>query len=100
MVEIKKSSEDPVEQALEKLKPLLTELSFGSIVGYCSGYAMKKVGKALAFVIGVGFISLQTVVHLGYIDVNWTKVRDDAIIKPLDTVRTLFLLCVIFYYIL
>ena len=78
--------QDPVEQTIEKLKPLLSELSFGSVVGYCSGYAMKKVGKAMAFVIGVGFIGVQTVVHFGYIDVNWTKVRDDAI-KPLDTVR-------------
>ena len=77
---------DPVEEVLDKLKPALSQLSFGSVVGYCSGYAMKKVGKAVAFVIGVGFVGLQTASHMGYIDVNWIKIRDDAL-KPLDTVR-------------
>ena len=77
---------DPVEQAIEKLKPVLQQLSFGSVMGYCSGMAVKKIGKAIGFVIGVGFIGLQTASHFGYIDVDWGKVKDDAL-KPLDTVR-------------
>jgi uncharacterized membrane protein (Fun14 family) len=76
---------DPVEQALEKLKPVLQQVSFGSVVGYCSGTALKKIGKAMAFVIGVGFISLQSAANAGYIDVNWGKLQEDAI-KPIDTV--------------
>ena len=78
---------DPVEQALEKLKPLLSGLSFGSVMGYCSGYAFKKVGKAVAFVVGVGFIGLQAVVSTGYIDVNWGKMKEDAL-KKVDAVST------------
>jgi uncharacterized membrane protein (Fun14 family) len=78
-------NKDPVEQTLDKLKPLLSELSFGSVMGYCSGYAFKKVGKALAFVVGVGFIGLQTVVSTGYIDVNWGKMKEDAL-KKVDAV--------------
>ena len=76
---------DMVEQILDKANPLLANLSFGAIMGYSSGYALKKVGKALAFIIGIGFISLQTAISYGYIEgINWTKVRDDAA-KQMDT---------------
>jgi uncharacterized membrane protein (Fun14 family) len=46
--------------------------------------AMKKVGKALAFVVGIGFISLQTAVSFGYIEVDWSKVRV-SIVKKVDS---------------
>jgi FUN14 domain-containing protein 1 len=79
------NKEDPVEAALDKLKPMLQQLSFGSFMGYCSGMALKKVGKAVAFVIGAGFVGLQGAAYCGYIDVDWIKIKDDAL-KPLDTV--------------
>mmetsp|Transcript_25181 Transcript_25181/g.62079 ORF Transcript_25181/g.62079 Transcript_25181/m.62079 type:complete len:125 (-) Transcript_25181:237-611(-) len=78
------SNTDPVESALDKLKPIVSKISFGSVVGYCSGMALKKVGKAVAFVIGVGFIGVQSAVYSGYITVDWGKVSGDAM-KPLDT---------------
>jgi hypothetical protein len=31
------------------------QLSIGGICGFCSGYALKKVGKTAAFVFGIGF---------------------------------------------
>lgn len=46
--------------------------------------ALKKIGKAVAFVIGVGFIGVQSAVHAGYINVDWGKIQEDAI-KPIDT---------------
>ena len=45
--------DDPVETALDKVKPILAKVTFGAIMGYSSGYALKKVGKALAFVKGI-----------------------------------------------
>jgi uncharacterized membrane protein (Fun14 family) len=78
-------SKDPMEQAIDKMKPILAQLSFGSVMGYCSGMALKKVGKAVAFVVGIGFVGLQTAVSMGYINVDWVKVKNDAL-KPLDTV--------------
>jgi uncharacterized membrane protein (Fun14 family) len=75
---------DLVEQAIERAKPILQNLGFGAVVGYCSGLAMKKVGKFLAFTIGVGFIGLQTVVSLGYITVDWEKVKV-SFVKSVDT---------------
>ena len=80
-------SKDAVEAAIEAAKPALMKMSVGSVMGYCSGYALKKVGKAMAVVVGLGFVGLQSAAYGGYITVNWMKVADDAIIKPLDTVR-------------
>jgi uncharacterized membrane protein (Fun14 family) len=80
-------NKDPMETAIDKLKPIISQLGFGSVMGYCSGLAMKKIGKAVAFAVGIGFIAVQTAVSGGYIDVDWGKVKDDSLGK-LDTVRT------------
>ena len=45
--------DDAVAQAIEKAKPLLSNMTFGGIVGYCSGAAAKKLGKALAVAGGI-----------------------------------------------
>lgn len=71
--------------AIDKLKPLAAQVSFGSIMGFCSGYALKKAGKVAAVIIGTGFVALQTASSYGYIKMDWKKISDDAM-KPLDTV--------------
>jgi len=71
---------DILERALDKLKPVLANLSFGAVMGYCSGSAMKKVGRSLAFVVGVGFIGLQSAVSAGYISVDWQSIKNGAIL--------------------
>jgi uncharacterized membrane protein (Fun14 family) len=77
---------DPVERAIELAKPLLAQLGFGGVMGYCSGMAMKKIGKAVAFGVGVIFIGLQAAASTGYITVDWAKISDDTI-KKIDPVR-------------
>lgn len=52
-------------------------------MGYCSGLAFRKASRFAAVVIGVGFMGLQGAKSLGYIDIDWNKIKDDAI-KPLD----------------
>lgn len=79
--------DDAVETALDKLKPFFAKMTFGSLVGYCSGYAMKKVGKAAAVCVGMGFMIFQGAAYTGYIDVNWSKVKESAKNKA-DVVRT------------
>merc|ERR1712087_675179 len=69
---------------IEKLTPTLKTAGFGSFVGYCSGAAAKKIGKALAVVVGFGFIAIQGAVYSGYVNVDWNKVQDDAV-KKIDT---------------
>lgn len=79
-----KNKDDAVTEALEKLKPVLSKVTFGSIIGYCSGAAAKTVGKAVAVLVGLSFIAVQSAVYSGYVDVDWEKVQDDAI-KKIDT---------------
>lgn len=82
---VENKDKDPVERALEVAKPLAAQLSFGAVMGYCSGTAMKKIGKAVAFGVGCLFIGLQAAVSTGYIAVDWAKISDDTM-KKLDTV--------------
>ncbi|KAG7343354.1 FUN14 family protein [Nitzschia inconspicua] len=72
------NKEDPTAKALDTLKPYVTQLSFGSVMGFCSGYALKKVGKAAAVVVGCGFIALQTCVSFGYLKIDWARLSEDA----------------------
>lgn len=51
--------EDPISKALQALGPVGSEITMGAVLGFCSGYAVKKVGKAAAFVVGVTFIATQ-----------------------------------------
>lgn len=78
-------NKDPVNQLIEKAKPALSKLTFGGIMGYCSGAAAKKVGKAVAVLAGLAFIAIQSAVYTGYIAVDWQKVKEDAVAK-VDTV--------------
>lgn len=82
--ELDDSSPDPTLKAIDLLKPILAKISFGTIMGYCSGYTFKKVGKVAAVVLGAGFVTIQTCVSYGYLDVDWDKVKDDAV-KRVDT---------------
>ena len=69
---------DAVEQVIEKSKPILANIGMGGIVGFTSGIALKKIGKALAVVIGTGFIGLQLASVMGYVDVKWDNVAQSA----------------------
>mmetsp|Transcript_55816 Transcript_55816/g.135228 ORF Transcript_55816/g.135228 Transcript_55816/m.135228 type:complete len:130 (+) Transcript_55816:119-508(+) len=76
--DLKKEDNDPMASVIEKLSPVMSQMSFGSVMGFCSGYAMKKAGKAVAVVVGLGFVALQTASSYGYLEVKWQKISDDA----------------------
>lgn len=94
-----KNDIDPVNQLIEKAKPQISKLTFGGVVGYCSGAAAKKVGKAIAVLAGLTFIAIQSAVHTGYISVDWDKIKDDAVAK-VDTVSlcTIYMICFALFY--
>ncbi|KAG0177095.1 hypothetical protein DFQ29_005231 [Apophysomyces sp. BC1021] len=54
-------------------KPLLhkDELTFGTFLGFCTGYLIKKVGKLFAIAVGVGFYMSSK----GYITVHWDRLE-------------------------
>jgi len=74
---------DIVQQFIDKNSDSFGQIGFGGVMGYCSGMAFRRVGKFVGLVIGVGFMGMQTAKNMGYIDVDWNKIKDDAI-KPLD----------------
>ena len=70
-----KDPDDVVTQAIDKAKPILSKLSFGTVVGYCSGMATQKIAKATAFLVGVSFIALQVAVSSGVVTIDWSKLQ-------------------------
>lgn len=76
---------DQMSEFIKANAPALNQLGFGGIMGYCSGMAFRRVGKAVGVMAGLGFMGVQAAVASGYVDVDWNKVKNDAI-KPFDTV--------------
>mmetsp|Transcript_29178 Transcript_29178/g.64504 ORF Transcript_29178/g.64504 Transcript_29178/m.64504 type:complete len:243 (+) Transcript_29178:54-782(+) len=67
--------------------PMLTSLGFSGMCGLIAGAALKKVGQALAFVVGLVFLLVQGLAHTGAITVNWTHIHErvtDALDKNKD----------------
>ncbi|CAH2251987.1 jg13838 [Pararge aegeria aegeria] len=52
------------------------DLILGTISGWITGVGVAKIGKVAAFGLGGGIILLHFASDLGYINVNWDKVRD------------------------
>ena len=83
---------------LAAYKPLLQKLTLSSFMGYCSAITAKRVGKSLAFVAGLGFITLQCLVHKGFVDVDWKKV-EKSVVGVIDTVSVSICMYIIYVYI-
>eukprot|EP00565_Helicotheca_tamesis_P002787 CAMPEP_0185731346 /NCGR_PEP_ID=MMETSP1171-20130828/12651_1 /TAXON_ID=374046 /ORGANISM="Helicotheca tamensis, Strain CCMP826" /LENGTH=228 /DNA_ID=CAMNT_0028400597 /DNA_START=76 /DNA_END=762 /DNA_ORIENTATION=+ len=54
-----------------------TQLSYGFVCGFCSGYAMRKVGQIGAVIFGMGFCTLQTLSYYGYVQVDHDRIKKD-----------------------
>jgi uncharacterized membrane protein (Fun14 family) len=60
------------------------QVSLGSIAGFCSGYAVKKVSKVAAFGVGLIFIGIQLARYYGVVeDIQWQKI-EDRLVETLD----------------
>ena len=57
------------------LTPLITQLGVGGIVGLCNGYALVKVAKIVAAIIGLFSLGLIYLETQGLISVNWLGVE-------------------------
>ncbi len=63
---------------VEVLTPLLTQLGVGGVAGLCVGYALKKIGKLVAIIIGLAFIGLELLAYYGIININYTVLQEWA----------------------
>ena len=57
------------------LTPLVTQLGVGGIIGLCIGFALKKIAKIAAAVIGVFSLGLIYMESQGMITVDWLGVE-------------------------
>jgi uncharacterized membrane protein (Fun14 family) len=57
------------------LTPLITQLGVGGIIGFCMGYAIKKVAKIVAAIIGLFALGLIYLQSQGLIAVDWLGVE-------------------------
>ncbi|KAK1931686.1 FUN14 domain-containing protein 1 [Phytophthora citrophthora] len=72
---------DPVEHLIDAVLGNCGELTLAGGLGFCSGYALKTVGKVAAVAVGLVFIMAQAAAYNGYIDIKWGKVQKDMIAK-------------------
>lgn len=58
-------------------KPIFNkgELTFGTFLGICTGFLVKKVGKIFAAFVGTGFVFLQYLAQQGYVTVHWDRLE-------------------------
>lgn len=60
---------------LGSLLPLLPGLSLGAILGFCAGYAIKRLGKMTALIAGLLFLALQIMAWQGLLTVHWGRIQ-------------------------
>ncbi len=60
----------------ELLTPVAGEVGIGAIGGFLVGYALKKVAKILAVILGLGFLVLQYLAYKGIIVINYEALQD------------------------
>jgi uncharacterized membrane protein (Fun14 family) len=76
-------NEDIINKASAKAHELMegglpVQVSYGFMMGYSSGYCLKKVSKIMAFALGGVFIAVQSLSYNGYMIVNYEKVQKDV----------------------
>ncbi|KAI9281467.1 FUN14 family-domain-containing protein [Sporodiniella umbellata] len=59
------------------------ELTFGTFLGVCTGFLIKKVGKLFAAFVGTMFVFVQYLSGEGYVTVNWSRF-ENKYTKTLD----------------
>ncbi|MFB9992801.1 FUN14 domain-containing protein [Deinococcus oregonensis] len=57
------------------LTSLLPDLSVGAVLGFATGYALKKLGRIVLLLVGLLFIALQVLSWFDLITVHWTRVQ-------------------------
>lgn len=60
---------------LTTVLPYVQQLTFGAVAGFIAGYALKKVGKVVAIVLGLLFVALQLLAWSGFISVDWGVIQ-------------------------
>lgn len=59
-------------------------IGLGSVLGFATGYALKKVARAFLLVLGLQFVFLQTLVALDVVAIKWDSIvaRTEPVLSP------------------
>jgi len=60
----------------ELVVPIVYQLGIGGIGGFFVGYAVKKVAKILAVILGIFLLSLICLAYVGAISMNYDKLTE------------------------
>ena len=60
------------------ISPLIESGAFGAITGAVAGYAIKKIMKIGAIIIGAFFAGLMYLSYQGIVSVNWDKLNNQT----------------------
>ncbi|CAG8435895.1 680_t:CDS:2 [Funneliformis caledonium] len=52
------------------------DITFGSILGFCTGFLFKKIGKMVAIAVGIGFVFLQYMAYQGFVTIHWQRINN------------------------
>jgi uncharacterized membrane protein (Fun14 family) len=72
------SDADLQDTLVDRFLMSLPQVGFGSVLGFASGYAIKKLGKIALMGVGAAFLLVQGLAYAGWVEVNWSKARADA----------------------
>jgi len=59
----------------DDVKFILMTLGGGGLAGWAVGFTLKKVAKLAALVLGVAFISIQSLAYYRYITIDWERIK-------------------------
>lgn len=63
---------------LTSIWPWLSQLGVGLVAGFAVGYALKKVGKVVAIVVGLLFVAVQLLSYYGLLTVHWDRLQEQV----------------------
>lgn len=71
--------EDGVTDANAKsaLMSIGQQVSFGGMLGYATGFTIRKVGKAVLFLVGAEVVLLQYMSYRHWVNVDWNRLSRD-----------------------
>ena len=73
------ASSSPISlPSVETIAPYASQLTFGGVAGFASGYALKKIGKFAAILLGVLFIGTQVLVYYGVAEIDWLRIQESV----------------------
>lgn len=59
------------------VKSIGEQLSFGGVLGFAAGYSIRKVGKAVLFLVGTEVVILQYMAYREWLTMDWRKMGRD-----------------------